>query len=133
VIGTIAARNRVRSAYDSLNRRDLDSFLSQFTDDAKFVFPTGELEGKEAIGEWFQKMMERFPGVSFTLNSLCVERVFAFGGTNVVTAEWDLVLANAKGEEFRNTGVDVFSLEKGKVAAVRSYMFDIDVQKKAWA
>lgn len=131
MIGTIAAKNKVRSAYDSLNRRDLDSFLAQFEEDAKFIYPNEEVEGKEAIGAWFQKMMDRFPGVSFTLNSICVEKIFTFGGTNIVATEWDLALADAKGEEFRNTGADIFSLENGKIAVVRSYPFDVEAQKKA--
>lgn len=49
----------------------------------------------------FQKFLEQFPKVNFTLKNLCVQNIFAPGGINVVTAVWDVVLTNrARAENF---------------------------------
>jgi hypothetical protein len=39
----------VAKAYQALNRRDLDSFISAFADDAVLYGADGQIEGKEAI------------------------------------------------------------------------------------
>ena len=137
MIGAIMARNKVRSSFECLNRRDIEAFLSNWAEDAHFLHPgtlsiSGEMEGKEAIREWFQKFLDRFPGIGFSLNSVCVEKIFALGGTNVVTVEWDIVLSDHGGEEFRNTGLSMIKLEKGKAVLVRDYVFDLEVDKQAW-
>ena len=62
MMGAIVARRKVRSAFNSLNKRDLNSFMANWADDATFIQPgilpsSGEIKGKEAIRAWFQKMI----------------------------------------------------------------------------
>jgi ketosteroid isomerase-like protein len=138
MIGAIVARKKVRSAFDSLNKRDLKAFLANWADDARFIHPgtlpvSGEIKGKEAIRGWFEKFLERFPKVSFTLTSLCVQGICACGGTNTVAAEWDIALTDQKGQEFRNKGVSIIALKKAKAVLLRNYIFDAEVDRKAWA
>jgi ketosteroid isomerase-like protein len=138
MMGAIVARRKVRSAFDSLNKRDLNAFLANWADDAIFIHPgalpvSGEVKGKEAIRGWFQKFMDRFPKVNFTLTNVCVRRICACGGTNTVAAEWDIALTDQKGQEFRNKGVSLINLKRRKAILLRNYIFDAEIEKKAWA
>ena len=137
MIGAIIVKSKVRSAFACLNRRDLPGFLSGWAEDATFFYPgnisvSGKIEGKKTIQEWFRKYLDQFPKLNFTLKSVCVQNIFAFGGTNVVAVEWDLKLANREGKDFQNSGVTTISVKKGKVTLVRDYVFDTEVLKKAW-
>ena len=55
MIGAMIGKRRVRSAFASLNRRDLPAFLANWAEDATFIFPgdvpgvSGKIEGKKAI------------------------------------------------------------------------------------
>jgi len=117
MIGALIAKRKVRSAFDSLNRRDLLKFLANWREDATFIFPgnisvSGKIEGKRAIVEWFQKYMEQFPQVNFILKSVSVQNIFALGGTNVVAVEWDINLTNREGRDFQNSGVTIVNIKK---------------------
>ena len=92
MIGAIIVKSKVRSAFASLNRRDLPAFLSDWAEDATFIYPgnisvSGKMEGKKTIEGWFRKYLEQFPTLKFTLRSVSVQNIFAFGGTNVVAVE----------------------------------------------
>lgn len=137
MIGALIAKSKVRSAFAALNRRDLPAFLSGWAVDATFFYPgnvsaSGKMEGKKTIQEWFRKYLDQFPKLNFTLKSVSVQNIFAFGGTNVVTVEWDLNLTNREGKDFQNSGVTVINVKKGKVVLVCDFIFDTEMLKKAW-
>lgn len=137
MIGAIIVKSKVRSAFASLNRRDLPGFLSGWAEDATFIYPgnisvSGKMEGKKSVEGWFRKYLEQFPTLKFTLRSVSVQNIFAFGGTNVVAVEWDINLTNREGRDFQNSGVTIITVRKGRVILVRDYMFDTEVLKRAW-
>ena len=137
MIGAIIVKSKVRSAFASLNRRDLPGFLSGWAEDATFIYPgnisvSGKMEGKKTIEGWFRKYLEQFPTLKFTLRSVSVQNIFAFGGTNEVTVDWDLNLTNREGKDFQNSGATTINVKKGRVVLVRDYIFDTEVLKKAW-
>jgi len=91
MIGAIIAKKKVSSAFDALNRRDFSAFLSGWRDDCAFIYPgdisvSGKMEGKKSIENWFQNFLDQFPKIKFTVKNICVENIFDFVGTNVVTA-----------------------------------------------
>lgn len=137
MIGAIIAKRKVCSAFASLNQRDISGFLADWREDAIWIYPgslsiSGRIEGKKAIEQWFQKFLERFPKLNFTLKNVCVQNIFALGGTNVVTVEWDIALTNQEGKDFQNSGVTIIKLEKGKAILVQVYIFDHQVSERAW-
>jgi ketosteroid isomerase-like protein len=137
MIGAIIVKSKVRSTFACLNRRDLPAFLSGWADDATFFYPgnisvSGKMQGKKTIQEWFRKYLDQFPKLNFTLKSVSVQNIFAFGGTNVVTVDWDLNLTNREGKDFPNSGVTIISVKKGRVILVRDYIFDTEMLKRAW-
>jgi len=138
MIGSLIAKRKVASAFEALNRRDMSAFLSAWKDDCVFIYPgdisvSGQMKGKRAIEDWFQKFMDQFPKIKFTVKSVCVENVFEFIGTNVVAAHWDIELTNRDGKEFENSGVTIINIKMGKAFLVKDYLFDTGQKyKEAW-
>ena len=137
MIGAIIAKSKARSGFDSLSGHNLEKFMADWADDAMFIYPgnlstSGEIKGKEAIQEWFKKFIEQFPISSFNLKNICVQNIFALGGTNTLAIEWDVKLTNREGNEFENSGVTIICLKGRKAVLVRDYISDLEVTKKAW-
>ena len=120
MIGAIIAKKKVRSSFDSLNWRNLDAFLANWSEAATYVYPgnlsaSGEFKGKESIKEWYENFMEQFPQAIFDIKNICVEKLCPINlRTNSVIVEWDGLFTNRDRQEFKNSGVTVFNIEKGK-------------------
>jgi len=137
MIGAMIIQRKVRSVFDCLNRHDLPAFLSNWAEAATFIYPSavtvgGEIKGKKAVEKWFQKFMEQFSKVNFTLISVCVQNIFAFGGSNNVAAEWYATVTNQDGKDFQISGVTLITVRGGKVIWACDYIFDTEILKKAW-
>lgn len=137
MIGAIIAKRKASSGFDALNRHDLDAFLATWAEDGTYFFPgnlsiSGETKGKEAIRELFRKFLDTFPLINFTVKNIYIQNIFALGSTNVIAVEWDVKYKNQGGEEFENSGVTVIHVEKGKAVLVRDYIFDVELEKRAW-
>ena len=137
MIGAIIAKSKARAGFDSLSGHNLEKFMVDWADDATFICPgnlsiSGEIKGKEAIQEWFKKFIEQFPVSSFNLKNICVQNIFALGGTNTLAVEWDVKLNNREGNEFENSGVTIISMKGRKAVLVQYYIYDLEVTKSAW-
>ncbi len=137
MIGALIAKSKVRKGFSRLNNRDVASFISDWAEDATFIYPghvsvSGEYKGKKAIEEWFQKFMEQFPQISFTLKHICVQNIFDMTGTNHIAAEWDIKLTNKEGTQLQNSGVTTLDTKMGKAVLVRDYIFDSEKVRIGW-
>lgn len=137
MIGAIIAKKKARFGFDALNRHALDEFMALWADDATYIFPgtlsiSGETKGKKAISDVFRKYLDLFPFINFTIKKVFVENIFALGSTNVLAVEWDVQFYNQEGAAFQNSGVTIIHIEKGKVVLIHEYIFDIELEKKAW-
>jgi len=137
MIGTILAKKVVHSGFMNLNKGDIKAFIKAWAEDAVFIYPSavsagGTIKGKEDIKRWFENWMKQFPKRNFVLNNVCVENICAFGGTNVIAAEWDIKITNKDGKDFETNGVTTIALRKGKAVRVCDYISDTELLKKAW-
>jgi len=137
MIGALIAKKKTASAYESLNSRDVTSFLASWHDEATWAYPgklsvSGEFKGKHAIEEWFQKYMKQFTRFRITPRSISVQNLFDLVGTNVVAVIWDEEVTNLEGDTFRFNGVTVINLKFGKATHAQDYVFDTEELRKAW-
>jgi len=138
MIGALIAKNKIASAYESLNRRDINSFLSNWHDESTWVYPgdisvSGEFKGKSSIENWFRKYMDQFSNVKITLKNVTVQNLFDFVGTNVVAVIWDEEVTNRDGDKFQFNGVTVINLKFGKATHAQDYIFNTGEElRKAW-
>lgn len=137
MIGAIMAKKLASRGFDRINKRDLDSFMSGFGDDAVFVYPEtvsagGTFKGKKAIREWFERCLKQFPEFTFSVKNKFVENLFAVGATNTVAVQWDFHCKNRDGVETSNKGVTVIHVKRGKAVLVQDYIQNGKTHKAAW-
>ena len=63
--------------------------------------------------------------IAFDVQDVCVRDIFAFGGTNVAAAHWDVRLTDREGTERQNTGVTLLTLKGGKASQIQDFIFDL--------
>ena len=110
MIGAIIAKRSIRKAFGNLSNRNLDEFLSAWSENSVFHYPgtanaSGIFSGKAKIKAWFSRMLEQYPEIKFDVRSVCVENIFDLIGTNFVIARWDIRVKRTDGKEFRNAGI----------------------------
>jgi ketosteroid isomerase-like protein len=137
MIGAIIAKRKTYSTLASLNRGDLTTYLSNWAENATFIYPgnlsvSGKIEGKKAIEQWFNRFLERFSKVNIVPKKVYVQNLFAFGSTNSVAVEWEAAVTDREGREFKNSGVTTINIEKGNIALVQYYVFDAEVLGRLW-
>jgi ketosteroid isomerase-like protein len=139
MIGALIARKALRGAFDALNRRDLQTFLSAWRDDGVFVYPgeiaeSGTFRGKSAVEGWFRGFFEQFPKIRFEVRDVCLRNIFDLVGTNVAAVHWDIELTNREGWAGRNSGVTIVTIERGKVVLAKDFIFDLgEVFRRNWS
>ena len=137
MIGTFIAKRKIRSGFNYLSKHDIDKFLTDWAEDATFIYPgnisvSGEFQGKKTIEEWFKKFMGQFPQINFTIKHICLQNIFDMIGTNHIAVEWDVNLTNRDGKEIQNSGVTTLDLKMGKAILVRDYIFNLEKVKEGW-
>ncbi len=137
MLGALIAKQKVRSAFSYFNDRNMEKFLSLWSENATFTYPgnlsvSGTKVGKIAITDWFNNLMDAGPSVRFSLKSICVDNIFDIVGTNVVTAEWDNFTTNRNGIDYLVKGVSIIKIKMGKITEACDYIFDLESLPTVW-
>jgi ketosteroid isomerase-like protein len=138
MIGAILAKRGVAGGYVAMNRRDLPAMMADWHEDAIFIYPgdvsaSGTFEGKSAIEAWFRRYFEQFPKVRFEVHEVCVRDIFDIVGNNVIIGHWTVQVMNREGRRGMWSGVSVFTLQRGKVVALKDIIFDVGEEfRRSW-
>jgi ketosteroid isomerase-like protein len=138
MIGAILAKRGVRDAYDAMNRHDLPAIMADWHDDAVFTYPgsvpaSGTFEGKSVIEAWFRRYFEQFSEIRFQVLDVCVRDLFDLVGNNVIIGHWNVRVTSRGGQTGAWSGVSIFTLQRGKVVALKDIIFDVgDEFRHAW-
>lgn len=137
MIGALLFKLMAGSAMNATNNRDIKKIVSNFKDDAVFVYHgnasvCGRYEGKKAIEEFFHKFFDQFPEVHFKCKAVYVKNIFAIGLSNTIAIEWENRLINRNGEVFENGGINITKVSWGKATFGQDCYFDADKQRRAW-
>ena len=137
MLGVLIAKQKVRNAFSYFNDRNMEKFLSLWSESATFTYPgdlavSGKKEGKAAVSDWFNNLMDAGPSVHFSLKNICVNNIFDMVGTNVITVVWDNAVTNREGANMLIKGVSVIRIRLGKIVEVTDYIFDLDKLPSAW-
>ena len=137
MIGAILAKRAAAGAFDAMNRHDLPAVIAGLRDDAVFTYPgnnpaSGTFEGKNAIEAWFRRFFELFPEIRFEVQDICVQNVFDVAGNNVIAAHWNLQITDQEGRTSKNSGVSLITTQRGRVVAVKDFVFDAEEQRRGW-
>lgn len=138
MIGTLIVKQKVAGAFKALNRRDLDTFLKDYSVDATFVYPgdlsaSGTHAGKEAIRLWFKRFLEQFPQIQFNVKHVTIENLFDMTGSNTATVYWENEVTNRDGLTVHNSGMTLITTKFGKAIFVQDFLFNTGDQfRAAW-
>ena len=139
MIGALLAKRRVPAGVDAINRKDLDAYLKNWSEDAVLEYPSeipgvgGIYEGIAAIREFYQRDFDQFPHMKITLTDIGVANIFDMLGNNTIFTNWDADVTNRDGYRFQNSGTTVMTINSGKAVHVKQYIFDTGEKfRKAW-
>ncbi len=137
MIGAIIAKSNTRKAFKALNNHDIETFMSLWHEDGSYTYPgnvsaSGTHQGKDAVRSWFERFFQQFPEIQFTLNNICVDRIFDMTGKNTVITDWTIEYTNNSGTKVQNIGIDVVKISGGKVIEIRAFFFYPERLKDAW-
>lgn len=138
MLGALIMKVKARSGFRKLNRRDVQSFMDEWRDDAVFVYPgkisvSGEHKGKERIARWWGNFLDQFPEATFTCKGIYLKHIFAFGPSNEIVLHWEVSTKNREGSHYQNSGMSHVKIKNGKILFFKDYFFDLDNQRKAWS
>lgn len=137
MFGTLMVRYKVPQVFECLNRRDVEGFLQNWTDDGVFYYPgdlpiSGEVRGKETIGRWFTNVFEQFPEIRFIVRDLYIRDGFSFTGNNSVAVRLDVEGRNRHGREYKVHYMTLIHLRGGKAYRAQDFPFNYEAIKEAW-
>ncbi len=130
MIGAFLAKRSVEKGFAAFNRRDLDTYLQNWSKDAILIYPgdipgvSGTYEGIEAIREWYERDFEQFPTLQLSLESVAISNILDMTGNNVLAIHWKVKATNRQGKSIDNSGVNVIDIERGRVIRIQTYIFD---------
>ena len=129
MIGAILAKRNIPKAFDALNRKDIDAYLKDWTQDAALVYPgdlpgiSGRHEGIGAVRAFYQREFEQFTSLRLTPKNIAVTKIFDLTGDNVVAVEWDADITNVEGIHMQYSGVAVMTIRRRKLIRMVLYVF----------
>ena len=137
MIGALIAKKMGSKGFEALNQGNLAEFMEKWAENSIFIYPgdlkvSGTFEGKKEIEKWFKHMIEQLPERAFTIQNVYVRDVCAFGVTNGLAVEWEIEVKNKEGKEYKNFGVTVIDIKKGKAVSVRDYFRFTHFLKEVW-
>ena len=139
MIGAILAKRNIPRAVESLNKRDLDTFLEGFADDAALIQPgsvpgvSGTHTGKSAIRAFYEYELEQFPNLRLSPKHIAIDNILDMTGNNVVIMHWEADMTNNDGFRLLNSGVSVMTIKDRKVVHMQNFVFDTSENfRKAW-
>lgn len=109
----------VHELFESLNQRDLEEFMSFFTDEASFIFPGtntlgGFYLGKKKIKRFLDKLFLIIPDMHFKIiNTITSEKLIA--------AEWMSAGITRKGLPYESRGVSIIEMHNSTIKEMRQY------------
>jgi len=131
MIGAMIIKRMVRSAYEMMDRGDVDSMMANWADDAVYDSASElgvgvTIKDKKAIAEWHRRYVEEFPKRKFTVRNICLREAFpllsALIGTSVIMVDWSITETNKEGKEFRYNGASVLHMRRGKGIHASDYI-----------
>jgi uncharacterized protein (TIGR02246 family) len=133
MLGAIIAKSKVREGFASISRGDVEAFVSIFAEDGVVVYPTkGAIEGKKAIRSFYDHFIRTFPKIDAVVHHAAVENIFDMVGTNVICTQFEISTTNRKGITFKQEGMQLIKIKRGKLTLLRYFFFDIDNLRHAW-
>jgi ketosteroid isomerase-like protein len=116
-------KKNARAIYRALSRRDRDKVVSSFAPGAILTFSGdhalgGTFEGREAIGDWFDRLFGCFPDLELRPHTIVVE---GFPWNTSVATRFAVTATLPSGKSYSNEGMQFLRIRWGRVTEDRLY------------
>ena len=106
-----------RRMFARLSKGEYEPIVKQFGPQSRFMFAGehalgGERRGQEAVREWFQEMLRRFPGIQIVPQEVVVN---GWPWNTVIATHLMISAPRPGGREYRNEGMQLLRLRWGRV------------------
>ena len=130
MIGSLLMKVGARRAWARLEALDADFFIRQLADDVVLECPghttlSGRFVGREAVADWYRRYFARLEAIQVHVIRTAVEHQFAVGLTNTIITEYDEIATLRGGVTVRGRAIDMTEMRRGRIAASRTYIFDV--------
>jgi hypothetical protein len=89
---------------EALGAEDVDGIVSDYSDDAIFITPSGILRGKAGVRQGFEKLISDLPGAAWELPTVLFE-------DDILLLEWTAESDKVKADD----GIDTFVFRDGLI------------------
>src|SRR6478609_6240552 len=103
-----------RRYWDAEESRDLDAILDFFTPDAVWSGPSGTVQGRDAIREFYAASAARFPGLEVRMGAV-------LGDDREAAISWEATFRDHTGRTFPLAGVNLFTVEDGRFSRLTTF------------
>jgi ketosteroid isomerase-like protein len=106
----------VKKYLEAINRRDVDSFVSIFSDEAEWLDPVGTPAnvGLAQIRRGFEGLCQAFASLTLTARNIVAQGDF-------VVSEQSVDVASAEGKRAHIEAADIFEIRDGKIKSCHAY------------
>ena len=116
-------KNKLTAAFDGLNAGNIQAVLQELGDQPEHFFNGqhalgGTRHSKASIEQWYQRLLQIFPDIHFTLNEI---QVSGMPWNTVGIVYWTETNSGTDGVRTQNTGVNIIRIRWGKVVSIRIY------------
>lgn len=116
-------RNKLSAAFDGLNAGNIQAVLKELGDQPEHFFIGehalgGTRHTKASIEQWYERLLQIFPDIHFTLNEI---QVYGSPWNTVGLVYWTETNSGTDGVRTQNTGLNVIRIRWGKVVSIRIY------------
>jgi ketosteroid isomerase-like protein len=116
-------KNKLTAAFDGLNAGNIQAVLKELSDKPEHFFIGehalgGTRHTKASIEQWYQRLLQIFPDIHFTLNEI---QVSGSPWNTVGLVYWTETNSGTDGVRTQNTGLNVIRIRWGKVVSIRIY------------
>lgn len=137
MLGAVLTRMMARRGCNLMNSRQVDRMLTDWAEDAEFIYPgstraSGRHRGKGEVHRWWTAFFAHFPESHFNIKTLYVDKLLSMTASNRLAVEWEVVVRDQQGREFRNHGVSLVDVQGGKVVRFEDFIFDQEALARAW-
>ncbi|MBN2518944.1 MAG: nuclear transport factor 2 family protein [Bacteroidales bacterium] len=107
-----------QTIFTAMNSGDFNELENCITENVVFDFPgVGRIEGSKRVIVFLKTLLRKYPQLKFTVKDILIDNMKA-------CVIWTNEGKNAKGEDYKNSGITLLYFENNKILFISDYFKD---------
>ncbi len=113
----------VEKFFELLHNKDFESLEDHLSPDVTFYFPgTKPLVGPQKVIQLLRIIYHKYTNLTFDIRDIIIQE-------NKIAVVWANSGNDARGKSYKNSGVTIFKIEKGRVVYISDFFKDTSFVK----